>query len=163
MSDCCVVTVDGIRARFFTLERARQPAMESGPNLVQEREALINTEVELPGRELWSDIKTGRNAANGMAHGYDDHRDQRVDEFKRRFAKLVAEQAVQLAERNGAKKLVVAAEKQMLGFLRGEIRPSSKAGFTVRELAKDLSRLSPWDLQGHLATEGLVPPSRRPA
>ena len=162
MSDCCVVTVDGIRARFFTLERTRQPAIESGPNLVEEREALINTEVELPGRELWSDIKTGRNAANGMAHGYDDHRDQHVDEFKRRFAKLVAEQAVQLAERNGAKKLVVAAEKQMLGFLRGALIISPKAGFAVHELAKDLSRLSPLELQGHLAMEGLVPARQRP-
>jgi len=163
MSDYCVVTVDGIRARFFTLERARQPAMESGPNLVEEREALINTELDLPGRELWSDTKTGRNAANGMAHSYDDHRDQHTDEFKRRFAKLVAEQAVKLAEREGAKKLVVAAEKQMLGFLRGALNVSPKAGFAVHELAKDLSRLSPLEIQGHLATEGLVPARQRPA
>lgn len=162
MSDYCVVTVDGIRARFFTLQRALLPAVESGPNLVEEREALVNAELELSGRELWSDTKTGRNASNGMAHGYDDHRDQHTDEFKRRFAKLVAEQAVQIAERKKVKNLVVVAEKQMLGFMRGEMRVSPKACFAVRELAKDLSRLSPLELHGHLATEGLVPARQRP-
>lgn len=158
MSDYCVVTVDSGRARFFTLEPAREPDAESGPFLVELGEDMINAEMRLAGREIWSDT-----AAGGMNHTYDDHRDQHTDEFKRRFAKLVAERVVTFAERNKAKNLVVVAEKQMLGFLRGEIRPSSKAGFAVRELAKDLSRLSPRDLQRHLATEGLVPPSRHPA
>lgn len=162
MSDYCVVSVDGTRARFFTLEPARQPAVESGPTLVEAGEALVNPEAEMSGRELWSDTKTGRNAANGMAHGYDDHRDQHADEFKRRFAKLVAEQAVQIAERKKVKNLVVVAEKQMLGFLRNEIRIPPKAGFTLREFPKDLSRLSPLELQGHLADEGLVPVRQRP-
>jgi len=163
MSDYCVVTVDGVRARFFYLEPVGQPAVESGPNLVEHREALINTESELSGRELWSDTKTGRNAASGMAHGYDDHRDQHAEEFKRRFAKQVADEAVQLAQRQGAKKLILAAEKQMLGYLRNALHVSPKAGYEVHELAKDLSRLSPQELQGHLAAEGLVPPRQRPA
>jgi protein required for attachment to host cells len=162
MSDYCVVTVDGVRARFFCLEPVKQPAVESGPNLVEHREALINTELELSGRELWTDNKTGRNAANGMAHGYDDHRDQHTEEFKRRFAKQVADEALQIAQFTGAKKLVVAAEKQMLGYLRTALHVSPKAGFEVCELAKDLSRLSPQELQGHLAAEGLVPPRQRP-
>lgn len=157
MSDYCVVTVDSARARFFTLEPARQPGVESGPGLVEQRD-LINAEAHLTGQELWSDT-----AAGGMAHTYDDHRDKHTEEFKRRFAKLVAEQAVQLAERNGVKNLVVVAEKHMLGLLRSEMHVSPKAGFEVRELAKDLSGFSPQDLQGHLAAEGLVPPRHRPA
>jgi protein required for attachment to host cells len=157
MSDYCVVTVDSARARVFTLEAARQPRVESGPALVEQGEDLINAEAHLPGRELWSD-----SSAGGESHTYDDHRDKHGDEFKRRFAKLVAGQALKLAERNKVKNLVVVAEKQMLGFLRNEMQLSPKAGFTVRELAKDLSRLTPQDLQGHLASEGLVPPSRRP-
>ena len=163
MSDYCVVTVDGVRARFFCLEPVGQPAVESGPNLVEHRDALINTELELSGRELWSDTKTGSNAANGMAHGYYDHRNQHTEEFKRRFAKQVADEAVQIAQRQGAKKLIVAAEKQMLGYLRNVLHVSPKAGYEVHELAKDLSRLSPQDLQGHLAAEGLVPLRQRPA
>lgn len=163
MSDYCVVTVDGARARFFCVEPVQQPALESGPRLVEDREALINTELELSGRALWSDTKTGRNAANGMAHGYDDHRDQHTEEFKRRFAKQVADEAVQLAQLKGAKKLIVTAEKQMLGYLRNSLHISPKASFEVTELAKDLSRLSPQDLQEHLASEGLVPPRQRRA
>ena len=161
MSDYCVVTVDGARARFFCLEPVQQPALESGPKLVEDREALINTELELSGRALWTDNKTGRNAANGMAHGYDDHRDQHTEEFKRRFAKQVADEAVQHAQLKGAKKLIVTAEKQMLGYLRNALHVSPKASFEVTELAKDLSRLSPQDLQEHLASEGLVPPRQR--
>ena len=161
MSDYCVVTVDGARARFFCLEPVQQPALESGPKLVEDREALINTELELSGRDLWSDNKTGRNAANGMAHGYDDHRDQHTEEFKRRFAKQVADEAVQHAQLKGAKKLILTAEKQMLGYLRNALHVSPKASFEVTELAKDLSRLSPQDLQEHLASEGLVPPRQR--
>ena len=163
MSEYCVVTVDGARARFFTLDKSSQPSLESGPFLVELEEALVNTENDIPGRELWSDTKSGRNAASGMAHGYDDHREQHTDEVKRRFAKAIAEQAVRFAERSGAKNLVVAAEKQMLGFLRGAMQVPPKAAFEVRELAKDLSRLSPQELQGHLAAEGLVPPRHRPA
>lgn len=163
MNACCVVTVDGTRARFFSLEKSPRPAVEAGPLLVEQEEALINTEHEMSGRELWSDTKSGRNAANGMAHGYDDHRTQHVDEIQRRFAKRVAEQAVRFAERTGAKNLILAAEKQMLGFLRGALQVPPKAGFEVRELAKDLSRLSPQEVQGHLAAEGLVPARQRPA
>ncbi len=165
MSEYCVVTVDGVRARFFTLAKAAQPAVESGPNLVEEPEALISTESDIPGGELWGDTKSGRavGGGGGPVHAYDDHREQHTDEVKRRFAKAIAEQAVQLAQSRGAKHLVLAAEKQMLGFMRGALHVPPKAGFDVRELAKDLSRLSPRDLQGHLAAEGLVPPRNRPS
>jgi protein required for attachment to host cells len=156
VSDYCVVTVDSSRARFFILAPASQPEVESGPALVEQGEDLINAETQLPGRELWSDT-----AAGGENHTFDDHRDKHADEFKRRFAKLVAGQAVKLAGRTKAKTLVVVAEKQMLGFLRNEMHLSPKAEFTVREFAKDLSRLSPQDLQSHLAAEGLVPSRQR--
>jgi protein required for attachment to host cells len=154
--------MDGARARFFTLQPARQPAVESGPSLVEAPEALVNAEAEQSGAELWTDTSTGRNASAGMAHGYDDHRDKHMGEFRRRFARRVAEQAVLMAEQNQAKSLVIVAEKQMLGLVRGELKVPAKATFEVRELARDLSRLSPLDLQGHLASEGLVPPRQRP-
>jgi protein required for attachment to host cells len=157
MSDYSVVSVDGTRARFFTLEAVQLPGVESGPNLVEAKEALINPEVDIPGRELWSDT-----AAGGMGHTYDDHRDKHIDEFKRRFAKLVAGQAVQFAKRNKAKKLVMVAEKQMLGFIRSELHVSPTEKFELTELAKDLSRLSPLELHSHLASEGLVPPHQNP-
>src|SRR3569623_141961 len=127
MSGYCVVTADGIRARFFCLERTPLPEVDGGPFLAEEPEALINTEADMPGRELFSDTKTGRNAGNGMAHSYDDHRTQHMEEIKRRFAKLVVDEALRLAERRKPKILVLAAEKQMLGYLRTAMHTLPKA------------------------------------
>jgi len=163
MSGYCVVTADGIRARFFCLERTALPEVDGGPFLAEEPEALINTEADMSGRELFSDTKTGRNAGNGMAHGYDDHRTQHMEEIKRRFAKLVVDEALRLAERRKPKILVLAAEKQMLGYLRTAMHTLPKAPFEVKEVPKDLSRLSPQELQQHLASEGVVPARHRPA
>lgn len=159
----CVVTVDGTRARFFCLERPELKEMVSWPQLVEESEALINTEVDIPGRELFSDSKSGRMAApNGMAHGYDDHRAQHSDEVRRRFAKLVADELLRLAERRRPQTVVLAADQQMLGFLRGAIHVPPKAQFEVKEVVKDLSRLSPQELYSHLAAEGMLPEQHKP-
>lgn len=163
MSGYCVVTADGIRARFFCLERTALPEVDGGPFLAEEPEALINTEADMPGRELFSDTKTGRNTAHGMAHSYDDHRTQHMEETKRRFAKLVVDEALRLAERRKPKILVLAAEKQMLGYLRTAMQTLPKALFEVKEVPKDLSRLSPQELHQHLASEGVVPARHRPA
>lgn len=163
MNAYCVVTVDGIRARFFCLEKSEQPGVAAGPHLVEQPEALINTEGDMPDRELFSDTKTGRNAAHGMAHSYDDHREQHADEIKRRFAKQVAEEALKLAARHKPRTLVLAAEKQMLGFLRNALNVPPKASFEVKEVPKDLSRLSPQELQSHLAAEGVLPARAKPA
>ena len=165
MHEHCVVTVDGTRARFFCLERPEVPDVASGPFLVEQSEALINTEVDMPGRELWTNAKSGRRPGGGntAAHGIDDHRDQHHEEFKRRFAKLIVEQALRLAERRKARELVLVAEKQMLGYLRNALQIPPKAGFIVKEVAKDLSRLSPLELQNHLAAEGLLPARHKPA
>ena len=165
MNEYCVVTVDGTRARFFCLEKPEMPAVESGPYLVEQSEALISTEIDMPGRELWTDAKSGRRPGAGhmAAHGIDDHRDQHTEEFRRRFAKQIAEETLKLAQRCKPKALVLVAEKQMLGFLRGALQVPVKAGFVVKEVAKDLSRLSPLELQSHLAAEGVLPQRHKSA
>jgi len=164
MSEYVVVVADGSRARFFTLEPAEIPEMEGGPNLV-EREDLANPEREAHDRELWSELKTGRNRApnGGPAHGYDDHRMQHEAEFERRFARTVAERAAELARANGTRRVVLAAEKRMLGFLRNELGTLQKAGVEVREVPRDLSKLAPRQIHEHLAREGALPRRRSPA
>ncbi len=164
MSEYVVVVADGSRARFFTLEPAEIPEVEGGPNLV-EREDLANPELEAHDRDLWSEAKTGRNRApnGGPAHGYDDHRTQHEAEFERRFARRVAERAAELARANGTRRVVVAAEKRMLGFLRNESGALQKAGLEVREVARDLSKLVPRQIHEHLAREGALPRRRSPA
>jgi protein required for attachment to host cells len=154
MTKYCVVTADGGRARFFIKFPAWQASVEPRPDLVEEGEDLINAEARLTGHELWSDTPAG-----GMAHTYDDHRDQHSEEFKHRFAKRIAQHALQLAQRHHAQVLIIAAEKHMLGLLRKELDASAGA-LEIREVSKDLSRLGPAELQRHLAEAGVLPPAR---
>ncbi len=160
----CVVTLDGTRARFFALEPVEHPELESGPNLVEGTMDLVSTEPDIPGREAWTEAKTGRNQApaGGPAHGYDDHREQHVDEYKRRFAREVAQQALAWARRHKARVLVVAAEPRMLGMLREAMAVPPHEGIEVREMPKDVSKLPPQEIHARLAEAGLLPPRRKP-
>lgn len=163
MSEYCVVVADGARARFFTLEPVESPDTESGPNLM-ERKDLVSPEHRVHPGQLWSDAKTGRNRApgGGQAHGYDDHRTQHAAEFKRRFARSVAQETARLVQTNGAKNVILAAQKRMLGFLRAELGPLLKNGVTVHAIAKDLCKLAPHELHKYLAKETILPPRKNP-
>ena len=58
---------------------------------------------------------------------------------------------------------MVVAEKRKLGQLRDALVLPAKSGIELRELAKDLTRLSLPELQAHLAEAGLVPARQAPA
>ena len=163
MSDYSVVVVDGTRARFFTLEPAAHPEIESGPFLV-EHDDLVNADSHAPAREMWSENKTGRNrAANGgPAHGYDDHRSNHHEEFERRFARSVADRTSSLVSARKAKHVVLVAQRRMLGFLRSPLDSLQKRGVAMAELGKDLIKLSPHELHEHLSRENLLPQRKRP-
>jgi protein required for attachment to host cells len=157
----CILVADGARARFFTLEgHAAEPP---GPNLVEQND-LANPEHKLHGRDKYSTTRTGSNLnpQNGPAHGYDDHREQEQRENERRFAHTVAGQAIDLARHTHARHLVVVAEKRMLGLLREALELPPHSGIELAELAKDLTRLAPTELQSHLAESGLVPARQAP-
>lgn len=164
MNQTSVVVVNGSRARFFTLEPAQLGSIEGGPNL-REREDLINPDVESHDQELWTETKSGRNRApgGGPAHGYDDHRDEHLDEFKRRFAREVAREAAGLVKETGSERLVLAAQKRMLGFLREELDPLLQTGVKVVEVTKDLSKMSAQELHQYLAREKVLPARKRPS
>ncbi len=161
MSEYCVMIADAAKARFFTLETAEIPEMQSSPMLV-ERHSMSNAEATMPGREKYSEVKSGRNIGASGAHGYDDHRANHDDESDRRFAQKIASQFLKLAEQNNARQLVIAAEKQMLGVLRHAISVPSGSGFEVMELAKDLTKFSPTEIHSHLAGDTLLPEQKRP-
>jgi len=157
MSEYCVVVADSSRARFFTLEDARVPEVESGPNLVEHSD-LVDPEVAVPGRENFSEAKSGRNMPRGgPAHGYDDHRDRHVDERDRRFARRIADTAIDQVYQHGARRLVLSATSRMLGFLREAL--SSRAGnrLEIREIAKDLAGRGSVEIHRHLSEAGLLP------
>jgi protein required for attachment to host cells len=159
--DYLVVVADGTCARFFTLEPATLPELESGPRLV-EHDDLVNTEHRLHGRDKYSATRTGSrvNPGGGSTHGVDDHRDKQEQEHERRFAADVTARAVELALASRAGRLVLAAEDQMLGLLRDTLKLPAKPELEVHELAKDLVKLSPTELQEHLAAAGVLPGMR---
>ena len=157
----CIVVADGARARLFTLDDGATDA--PGPDLV-EHEDLANPEHKLAGRDKYSTTRTGSNLnpQKGPTHGYDDHRDKEEREHERRFARDIGSHAVALAQREHSYQLVVVAEKRMLGLLRESLVLPAKSGIELRELAKDLTRLSATELQAHLAEAGLVPARQAP-
>ncbi|ROR34627.1 host attachment protein [Inmirania thermothiophila] len=159
MTRYCVIVAGQGCARFFELRPAEHPELESGPNLV-ETASLTNEDAS---GEVWSDPKSGRNRApgGGGAHGYDDHREGHMAEFERRFARRIGETAARMLRRHPAR-LVLVAEKRMLGHLRQSLNGSA-AGVTVQEVAKDLCRMAPMEIHERLAEDGLLPRRRPPA
>lgn len=162
MNQYCVVVANGSRARFYTLEDADNPDIESSPNLVETMD-LVNPENIHAGGQ-WSENKTGRNrtANSGQAHGYDDHRSQHQEEYERRFANSIAEECKRLSTQKKASSVVLVSQKKMLGYLRNAIA-SRMSHFKPSELAKDLSKLSPHELHEHLAKEKLIPERKSPS
>ncbi len=162
MNNYSVIVAGGSRARFFTLEDADIPELESGPRLV-ELSDLINPENNSHEGTLWSAGKSGRNRApgGGPAHGYDDHHAQHEGEFERRFARDIAEAAMRLVKSTNTRHIIIVAQQRMLGFMRNALDPLLKAGVHIQEFAKDLGKLPPQDLHAHLSRQNLLPPCRR--
>ncbi|MGD8428958.1 MAG: host attachment protein [Ectothiorhodospiraceae bacterium] len=160
MSEYCVVVAEGARARFFTLEPAAVPELESGPNL-QEHNSLANPSHKAHQNKIFADTRSGRNRSTvAGAHGYDEHRSQHDDEMEHRFARDIANELSNLTSANGTRRVVLCAEKRMLGFLRGALNGSIPNGVEVVEVAKDLAKLPARSLHERLAGQGLLPARR---
>lgn len=161
MNHSLVAVVDGTKARFLSLEEAENPEYQSGPNLL-ERKEVLNPNKELPGKELWANVKTGRNkGAAGQAHAYDDHRQNHLDEFERRFAQMIANEIIHLTQAEQTNRLIVVAEPQILGCLREALAPLLPRNLQIQELAKDLCKLKPLEIQEHLAQKNLLPARKK--
>lgn len=157
MNQPLVVVIDGTRARFFSLEPAKRPEYESGPNLIEE-EGLSNLANEQQGKELWADTKTGRNrGSSGQAHGYDDRRDNHLSEFERNFAKEIVNKIIHLSQNYQSRETLVVAEPQILGFVRDALTPLAPKHLKITELAKDLCKLKPLEIHEYLAEKKLLP------
>lgn len=160
MSQYCVVVAEGSRARFFTVESATVPELESGPYLV-ERKTMANPEHKAHDQAIYSDLRAGRNrSAHGPGHGYDDHRRQHDAETERRFARDIARELGRIARGNGTRRVVLCAEKRMLGYLRPSLHNASSREFELTEVPKDLAKLSATEIQKKLSQEGHIPARR---
>lgn len=155
-----ILVAGGTRARFISVRVPDDAALDGGPRLVEHSE-VVNPDGEVPARGLFSD-RSGR-AHGAASHGLDDHRDQHQAEIDRRYARRVVEAAEQFVQAEGLQRLVIAAECQLLGKLRGELEPKRLRGVELVELTEDLSRQSLRQLHAALAQRGWVKPPSSPS
>ncbi len=161
MSDCLIVVVNRACARFFTLEPVEFPELESGPRLINRAE-LENTGIR-EVQEMYTDSKTGRGAApqGGSVHGYDDKRDQHLDELRRRFAMKVLERIHKLARAERARTVILAASARMRRFLYPDLDTLTRQGCRVHKISKNIINFSPQKIHEYLADDGLIPKQRK--
>jgi hypothetical protein len=161
MSDYLIVVVNRACARFFTLEPVEFPELESGPRLMTRAE-LKNPEIK-DVREMYTDSKTGRGAApqGGSVHGYDDKRDQHLDELRRRFAVRVLKRIQKLARAERARTVILASSARMRRFLYPDLDTLTRQGCRVHKLSKNIINFPPQKIHEYLADDGLVPKQKK--
>lgn len=160
MGDFCVVVAEGARARFFTLEANEVPELEGGPDLV-EHTSLANPAHRAHDDKILSDPRShGNRMTTGGGHSYDDHREAYDAEIEQRFARDIATELDRLcASQRGTPKIILCAEKRMLGHLRTAMNGHAYATNLV-EVPKDLAKLKAKALHEKLSADGLMPARR---
>ncbi|BAY08229.1 host attachment protein [Calothrix sp. NIES-2098] len=161
MNRYLVAVIDGTKARFFTLKPSELPGYDSGPHLI-EHEALLSSNSELQGQELWASTKTGRNrGVAGQAHSYDDRRDSHLIEFERRFTQSITNKIVNLIQTHQIQQVLMIAEPRILSSIREGLTPVLPKNIKIHEIAKELCHLKPHELHDYLASKQLLPPHKR--
>lgn len=162
MSDYLIVVVNRSLARFFTLEPVEFPQLESGPRM-KLRVELKNSDIK-DARDIFTDSKTGRGATpqGGGVHGYDDKRDQHLDELRRRFATKVLARMRKLAQSEDPRTVVLAASARMRRFLFSDINNQARQGYRFHKVSKNMINFSAQKIHAYLASDGLIPKQHRP-
>lgn len=161
MSDYLIVVVNRACARFFTLEPVEFPELESGPRLTTRTE-LENPDIR-DAQERFTDSKTGRGAApgGGNVHGYDNKRNQHLDELRRRFAVRVIERIQKISKAEQAHTVVLASSARMRRFLYPALDPLTRQGYRVHKLSKNMINFTPQKIHEYMAQDGLIPKQQK--
>ena len=151
----CVVVADASRARVLVLDDSELPHLV----LVAE---ITNPLARARDRDL---VSQARRDVPILPRGdTSDHRDVHRREAERHFAARIAEEAAAVWRSYPRCEVILAAGPAMLGLLRPVLARSVRAsGCTVRELARDLTKLTPSALHDQLADQALLPPRGRAA
>jgi hypothetical protein len=161
MSDYLIVVVNRALARFFTLEPVEFPELESGPRMIP-CDDMANPEIA-DSQELYTDSKTGRGAApqGGAVHGYEDNRDQHLDELRRRFAAGVVEHILKVAKNKRVRTIILAASARMRQFLYPGLESAVRDEFRIVKISKNMINFTSVKIHAYLAEVGFVPPQRK--
>lgn len=156
MSHYLIILVNRSLARFFTFEPVELPELESRPKLMACTE-LKNKDIK-DSQEIFADSKTGRGSApmGGGVHGYEDKRDQHLNELRRRFAMDVLNKIQTLANTERSRVIILAASARMRRFLYPMMEPLSRQGYRIHKLSKNIINFSPQKVHEYLAKNGLI-------
>lgn len=151
--------VDASRARLFTYERTADAAGLQ-EQLTEERD-LVNPARRLRPSALFNESsRVGRSGT--LQYGFDDHRDEHIEEMDAAFSRLVTEELASLLRTSPANRVILCASPRMLGELRG-IGRALRRDVPFDEVPRDLVKLTPPQLRDQLASYGLLPsPPPRP-
>ena len=84
-------------------------------------------------------------------------------ELERRFGHEIALKTAEIANQWNAGTVVLIADPRLLGLMREAVRKALNPPIELKELAKDLTKLTPEELHDHLARNSIVPARRRTA
>ncbi|HEY8377394.1 MAG TPA: host attachment protein [Nannocystis sp.] len=157
-----VLAVDGARSRVFVLRTDDGEQVPTVSPLVEVAQTT-NPDRRAKDSELFTDARPGlrREGPQIPQHGTSDRRDGHRRDAERRFAAEAVAEAARVFREQGVTRVVVVANPAMLGTLRPAMKDLANVPWTVREIARDLSRLSPPALHDALAEDGALPPRGR--
>lgn len=159
MYQACIAIVDAARARLFVFERTREA--DGLHEQMEERRDLVNPARRLRTGELFSD-DAGSARSGGLQYGFDDHRDDHVEELDARFVATVVAELDVLLDTTRAPRLILCAGPRTLGALRAAAATRLRhRDVAIEELPRDLARLDATELRARLADHGLLPPRVR--
>ena len=156
MSHYLIILVNRSMARFFTFDPVEFPELESRPKLMACTE-LENKDIK-DSQEIFADSKTGRGAApmGGGVHGYEDKRDQHVNELRRRFAMDVLDKIHKVAIAERSRVIILAASARMRRFLYPVMDTFSRQGYQIHKISKNIINFSPQKVHEYLAKNELI-------
>jgi protein required for attachment to host cells len=163
MSQFLVAVIDGAKTRFLTLEPAELLEYGVGSFNLVEQESLVNPDKKLKGPdELWSITKNAcYRSSSDQVHNDDDPRQRLFAESERRFAQLIADRVIHLAQIHQVQQIILAAEPKILGLMREVLIPVLPQHLKTSELSKNLCYFKPHKLHQYLANKGLLPAFKR--
>lgn len=155
MYQACIALVDASRARLFVFERTREA--EGLREQMSERRDLVNPARRLRPAELFSDAP-GAARSGPLQYGFDDHREDHIEELDAQFAATVIAELESLLDATRVPRLIVCASPKMLGALRTAGAGLRRRDLQIDELPRDLVRLGAAEIRERLAAHDLLPP-----
>lgn len=156
MNTTCVVVADSRIARFYGVEATESP--RTTRRLV-ERMTLANPDLKTLGTSVTGRVRTETNTNReaGPVHPIGAQRERHRVELERRFGHEIARQTTAIARDWKEGTIVVVAEPQLLGLMREPLRKALHPGIELKELAKDYTHLTAYELCDRLALSSLIP------